>query len=251
VTFPNARRWLLAALLLLAAQPLRAEPPFLTFDAEPTPFHGQELYLSSTVDHGPDNTIVEAPSIEYNIGFAPGLQFHVLQAMTLFDPRDGQTAYGIGDTELGVKWRFLDERGDLPEIAAYPLAEIPTGSAERGTGNGKAWYKLPIWLQKDWGPWTTYGGGGFVMNHARGERDYWFGGWALMRRLSRALTLGTEVFDQGAQAVSERGSTFVTLGGYWRVPDCDCQLLFDGGDSVAGEHHVLGYLGLYWLWGAK
>jgi len=54
-----------------------------------------------------------------------------------------------------------------------------------------------MWLQKSWGPWTTYGGGGYVINPAPGQRNYCFGGWLLQRDFSERLTLGGEFFAQG------------------------------------------------------
>ena len=45
-------------------------------------------------------------------------------------------------------------------IGTFTMFEIPTGSAARGLGVGKTWYKVPLWVQKSFGPWTTYGGGG-------------------------------------------------------------------------------------------
>ena len=41
---------------------------------------------------------------------------------------------------------------------------------------------LPLWLQKSWGPWTTYGGGGFGFNTARGGRNWAFLGWQAQYR---------------------------------------------------------------------
>ena len=47
--------------------------------------------------------------------------------------------------------------------------ELPTGSATKGLGVGKTWYKVPLWAQKSFGPWTTYGGGGeTVFNNVGG-----------------------------------------------------------------------------------
>jgi hypothetical protein len=38
---------------------------------------------------------------------------------------------------------------------------VPTGNESRGLGAGHVQLYLPIWFQKDFGKWTTYGGGGF------------------------------------------------------------------------------------------
>ena len=52
---------------------------------------------------------------------------------------------------LVCRWR--------PMIGVFPLVEAPTGDARRGLGAGHTREFLPLWLQKSFGGWTTYGGG--------------------------------------------------------------------------------------------
>ena len=166
-------------------------------------------------------------------------------------PRHGPRAYGIGDTELGVKYRFLQEQDDFPMAGVFPMLEIPTGDADRGLGNGRAWVKLPLWLQKNWGPedhpWTTYGGGGYTCNTAPGQRNYPFAGWALQKELGDILTLAGEIFAQGRTADDGGAFVIVNAGGSCRLAD-NLSLLFSAGHSIAGASHLIGYLGLYQTW---
>ena len=101
------------------------------------------------------------------------------------------TRYGLGDIELGVKYRFIDESERRPQVGTFPLLLLPTGSGSRGLGSGEVQALLPIWLQKSFGPWTTYRGGGIRL--AASERDG-VAGWLLQRELARGLTLGAEAF---------------------------------------------------------
>ncbi|MEI9984698.1 MAG: hypothetical protein WDN69_16740 [Aliidongia sp.] len=107
--------------------------------------------------------------------------------------------FGYGDTELGVKYRFVeeDDEGWRPQIGIYPNLEIPTGSVSKQLGTGEVRGFLPVWLQKSIGDWTSFGGGGYWINPPNGlltEKDYWFAGWALMRRLDDEWNLGGEIF---------------------------------------------------------
>src|ERR1035438_4677913 len=102
----------------------------------------------------------------------------------------------------------------LPQIGIFPLAELATGDGARGLGNGRTWYQLPVWAQKSWGPWTTYGGGGVVLNPAPSQRDHGFAGWLVQRDIGQHLTLGTELFWQGAETAGGRGSVIANAGGY-------------------------------------
>jgi hypothetical protein len=76
-------------------------------------------------------------------------------------------------------------------------------------------------------------------------RDSFFAGWLLQRTLSDRLTLGAEVFAQGAQTTGGQGSAFIDGGGYYNFTP-KLSLLFMLGHSVAGEAHTVAYLGLYW-----
>ncbi len=133
-------------------------------------------------------------------------------------------------------------------VGIFPMLEIPSGDADRGLGNGRAWWKLPLWLQKSWGPWTTYGGGGYAINSAPHQRNYWFGGWLLQRDFGEKLTLGGEIFAQGKSSDDMRSFVAFNLGGYFKITP-NFQLLLSGGHTLAGGSHTIGYLGLYWTGG--
>jgi len=158
---------LFLALVSPFTTPAFAGPPFLTDDPEPVPFKHWEFYLFSTVDATRKSTNGTGPAFEFNVGALPNLQVHLVLPLAFTAPQDEPSAYGLGDMEFGLKYRFIQETDYRPMVGVFPLLEIPTGDANRGLGNGRAWGKLPIWLQKSWGPWTTYGGGGYAINPAR------------------------------------------------------------------------------------
>ena len=105
-----------------------------------------------------------------------------------------------------------------------------------------------MWVQKSWGPWTTYGGGGYVINPASNQRNYFFGGWLLQRDFGERLTLGGEIFAQGKSSDDTPSFVVFNLGGYFKITP-NFQILFSGGHSLAGGRHTIGYLGLYWTGG--
>ncbi len=224
-----------------------AGPPFLTDDPEPVETGHHEFYIFSTLDKAKDSTQVAAPALEYNYGVLPETQAHIVFPFMSFAAEGGPTTYGPGDMELGLKHRFIQEREDFPQVGMFPMLEVNTGDAGRGLGNGRTWAKFPIWAQKSWGPWTTYGGGGYAVNPAPGERDFFFAGWLVQRDFSEKWTIGGEIFAQGKTAEDERATTFYNVGGFYHFSESFC-LLFTGGHSLAGNSHTIGYLGLYWTW---
>jgi hypothetical protein len=225
-----------------------AGPPFLTDDPEPVPFEHWEFYSFSTIDATHDNTGGVGPAFEFNMGALPDLQLHLVLPLAYASPADAPSNYGMGDWELGLKYRFMQETDHRPQVGIFPMLEIPAGDADRGLGNGQAWWKLPVWLQKSWGPWTTYGGGGYAVNPAPGQHNYCFGGWFLQRNFGEMLTLGGEVFAQGLSSDAAGSFAVVNAGGFFKITP-NLQVLFAGGYSVAGDVHTIGYLGLYWTGG--
>ncbi len=246
------RTFLLAAGCLIFISGLLATawagPPFLTDDPEPVDYKHSEVYLFSTLDRAKDGSTITGPAFEFNRGILPDVQFHLVVPLVNILPSEGDSHHGLGDIEVGIKYRFVQETENMPQAGIFPMAELPSGDSDRGLGNGRTWVKLPLWIQKSWGPWTTYGGGGYAVNHAPDQRNYAFGGWLLQREFNESLTLGGELFAQGATSVDGRSTLICNLGGYYNVTP-NFSLLFSGGRSVAGERHSIGYAGLYWTWG--
>jgi hypothetical protein len=182
---------LAVCLNLMLATRIVAGPPFLTDDPEPVDYRHWEAYLFTLGDYSGGYTI-EGPAVEVNYGVLPDTQLHLIVPMTTVSGGGRPTATGLGDTEFGIKYRFVHETNSWPQIGVFPFAELPTGDASRGLGNGRTWFQLPLWLQKSFGPWTTYGGGGEVLNSAPGERNHPYGGWLIQRDFGKHLTLGAQ-----------------------------------------------------------
>jgi len=145
---------LLAAVLnLLLATRASAGPPFLTDDPEPVDYQHWEAYIFANGDHtSGGGYAINGPALEMNFGVLPDTQLHLIVPMTSVGGNGTPGATGLGDTEVGVKYRFLHETNGWPQIGIFPMAELPTGDAGRGLGNGRTWFRLPLWMQKSWGP---------------------------------------------------------------------------------------------------
>ncbi|MDA8105425.1 MAG: hypothetical protein M0Z71_08585 [Nitrospiraceae bacterium] len=184
-----------------------AGPPFFTDDPEPVEYLHWEVYLASQWAHDTEaGTSGTLPHLEVNYGPVPDLHLHVLIPAAYSAPVEGSTQYGIGDMELGVKYRFIheDKQGWRPQVGIFPLLEVPTGSNSQGFGSGYLAAFFPVWVQKSWGPWTTYGGGGYWYHPGKYNKNYWFAGWLLQRDFSKMLVLGAEVFNASPKAKGER-----------------------------------------------
>lgn len=170
--------WCFAA--ILAPTTATAGPPFRTDDPEPVDYQHWEFYTFSTGTHTSGDTSGVAPAFEFNYGLVPNGQLHFGASTAFEGPAGGATQFGYGDTEVGFKYRFINEEkdGTRPQVAAFPLIELPTGNENRGVGAGHVRAFLPVWVQKSFGEWTTYGGGGYWINQDDnlGDKNYWFAG---------------------------------------------------------------------------
>ncbi|MGD0259707.1 MAG: hypothetical protein ABSD29_07755 [Verrucomicrobiota bacterium] len=232
--------------LMLATRAL-AGPPFLTDDPEPVDYQHWEAYLFTLGDHSHGRYDIEGPALEMNYGVLPDTQLHLIVPMTTVSGGGAPTVSGLGDTEVGIKYRFVHETNGWPQIGVFPFAELPTGDAGRGLGNGRTWFQLPLWLQKSWGPWTTYGGGGAVLNSAPGQRNHPYGGWLVQRDFGPHLTLGGELFAEGQDMDHDQGFAALNFGGSFKLND-HFSLLFSAGHSVVGDDHTLWYFAFYCTW---
>lgn len=223
----------------------QAAPPFSSDGPEPTEYRHVEIYAFTTMDRAEGTTVLQVPALEIDWGFAHDWQFHFQLPGVLNMPNEGSNAYGPSDVELGVVYRFIHETEMLPQVGFTPLWNVPSGDQDRGLGNGQGWIRLPIWLQKSWGPWTVYGGGGYAINSAPQARNYGYGGLVIQRKLNEKWTLGAELARQDAAVIGSNPATMLTLGGYYNIND-HISLLFSAGHSIVGEGHVQGYVGIYW-----
>lgn len=260
---PNRLKMSLLALcvLFITIRSARAGPPFQTDDPEPVDLRHYEFYVFGNADATGVEMDTAGPAIEFNWGILPNTQFHiVIPAATIMPSNNisylpsgaGPTAFGLGDIEIGIKRRWISETKYRPMIGTFTMIEIPTGNYNLGLGVGKPWYKLPVWVQKSFGPWTTYGGAGEEIVPQTGYHNFPYAGWLVQRDLGKKWTLGTEIFSHGAEGPATpqiRSTTLIDFGGYYYFRNPGFQLLFCYGHEVSGQPETYAYLGLYWTWG--
>jgi len=151
-------------------------------------------------------------------------------------------AYGYSDTELGVKYRFIEESDNSPQVGIFPMIEIPTGNAAKDLGQGSVQAYLPVWVQKSWGQFTTYGGAGFWYNPGTDNRNWVFAGWEAQYDFSSTVTVGGELYYHTADTREGEPGAGFDIGGYVNFSEND-HLLISLGRSFRGDSVVSGYLG--------
>jgi hypothetical protein len=220
-----------AAFVVAVSVPALAGPPFFTDDPQPPDLGHFEINIAAQGIRHRGGREGALPGIDANYGATPDLQLHLATGLATQKTDGKNTAYGYGDTELGAKYRFLHQEEDGWDVATYPIVVLPTGDAGRGLGAGHTRALLPLWVQKDFGDWSTFGGGGYWINRGGGAKDYWVVAWALLRKIDDRLSLGGELFHQTSDGTDSPARSGFNVGGLLQVSESG-HVLFSAGRGL-------------------
>ncbi len=218
-------------------------PPFVTDDPETPEWHGWEINIPFTLDRTKEKWTVQMPLFDINYGFRPNVQLKIEFPLLYVHSVDGGHQIGLGDTLVGIKWRFLEEEERRPQLAFYPQAVLPTGNRNKGLGDGDPSYLIPLVGQKSWGKWTLYGNLGYTIQTAKQSRNFWYSGAVLNRDISERLKLGLELFGNSKKEVDGQSDIAFNVGGQFILSD-RYRLLFSAGRSLLEGPSLSVYLGI-------
>lgn len=221
-------------------------PPLITDDPG-TPGDGRwEINLGFTTEKLRSEMLYEAPLLDINYGLGERIQLKYEIPWLILDEEGGGTRSGLGDSEIGVKYRFLDEERHDVSMSIYPQFSFnnPTSSDERDLVDSGTELALPIQIARRAGPVELSLELGYsLIEH---EEDEWSYGLAAAGPLSERFELLGEVHGVATRDFEEDVLVF-NLGGVLRVHE-NVNLLFSAGrsfrESSTTEPELLGYLGL-------
>jgi hypothetical protein len=214
-----------AVLVSLTALPAKAGPPYLSDDPDPTDYEHYEIYAFANGEVGANGSGGEA-GIDFNYGARPDLQLTAVLPAGYARPGGGPSDVDLGNIELAAKYRVLHQDDIGLDVAVFPRVFLPAGSALVGERHTS--FLLPIWLEKDWGKLSGFGGGGCVFNRGGGSQNFCLAGWAFTYQLLPKMQLGAELFHRTADTKGGRATTSVGVGVKYDVSD---------------NYHLLGYIG--------
>jgi hypothetical protein len=197
----------------------------MTDDPEPTDYTHFEIY---TFDNGivtRSDTGGES-GIDFNYGGAPNLQLTATLPLAYDFPDSAAAVGGLGNIELAAKYRFLTQQTFGLDVAVFPRVFLP--SASSNVGEQHASFLLPIWVEKDWGPWSAFGGGGCELNRGGDSRNFCELGLVVTRQVVSNLNAGLEIFHQTSNTIGGQATTSLGVGVRYDVND---------------HYHLLGYVG--------
>ena len=128
-------------------------PPMITDDPG-TPGNGKwEDNLAIIFAHRPNETSIDLPEIDLNYGVGDHIQF-TLQTAPVLVKRSGHGVIGgLGETEVAVKWRVLDEVTSGFDMSMFPRVIFNTehSSVRRGLAEDGTRFQIPFQAAKAFG----------------------------------------------------------------------------------------------------
>jgi hypothetical protein len=174
----------------------------------------------------------------------------VILPLAFNSPNTGPSVYGLGDVELGFKYRFIKETSSIPQVGIFPMVDIPTGNQNKGLGNGGTQVFLPIWIQKSFGKWTTYGGAGYRINKTEGNKNSVYVGWLLQNHVRENITVGIELYHITPQTVDGEAENRFNIGTVFDISK-NHHILLSAGKSLKCTTAFQGYIGYQLTFGPK
>lgn len=219
--------------LALSTAPAIAGPPYDTDDPEPTDTGHWEIYAFAAGSRG-GHVTEGATGLDLNYGPVDRVQLTATLPLAFTSAAGGHI--GRGNVEAGVKYQFARSETAHASAAIFPRVILPTASARFGTG--RAAFLLPLWMQKDFGRVSVFGGGGYTINPGAGQCDYWSEGLAATISLNDGLSAGAEIAHSGPDAIDARAETRLGLGGSIHIAGPYSLLLSGGPTFIAGRHRA-------------
>jgi hypothetical protein len=226
--------------IVIFTAPIIAGPPFNTDDPEPVDYLHWEFYIASSYEFERHSDNATLPHFEVNYGAIPNVQLHLLAGMG-YIKENSDHQYSFTTAELGFKYRFINVNDDL-QVGIFPLIEIPTSSGSTLGGNNHLQTFLPVWIQKSWGKFTTYGGAGYWINPGADNQNSVFAGWQGQYNFSETFSLGGEIYYESADTKDGSYNISFKVGGFINLND-ENHILFSLGPSLRNRNDVSGYLG--------
>lgn len=219
---------LLFMLLAGAASSALAQggPPLITDDPGTPGNHNWEINTALTLESHPGETDLEVPFVDINYGAGDRVQLN-FQIPYAAQVTGQQTRFGLGNSMIGVKWRFVDEDQHGVAISTYPHLTLnnPGSSVRRGLADDGWQLFLPVEVLKTFGKFELNGEAGYNFQQSR-PNEIWLGlaeGYVVSERLELLFELHSiqavnfkeneSVFDFGSRIKLTHLNTLLLAAG--------------------------------------
>jgi hypothetical protein len=245
----------LAALLLCASSPAFAQggPPYYTND----PGTPGDLNWEINIGYMPflysDQSVSHTPDVDINFGVGERIQLTYENAWLRVHNPSSATAYGLGQSNPGVKWRFYDAGESGLSVSVFPQLFVnnPNDAVHRGITPPSDTFLLPFEFTKKVGPVDVDYELGYQFVH-KGP-DGWLTGLVIGHDFTPKLEGDMELYAQGTFHPTENQPT-IDFGARYKIRPSLILLLMAGRSlepTRSNQSYFLGYFGMQFLLSSK
>ncbi|MEQ7874698.1 transporter [Sphingomonas sp. ASV193] len=231
-----ARAAATAVLVIGMSTAAYAGPPYLTDDPVPTDYRHWEIYVFNGGERL-GSAFDDDVGLDLNYGATENVQLTATIPTSFARESRGAERFGTGDVEVGIKYRFVKDESNGLSASIFPRVILPTSSLAT---HDRVKLLLPLWIGKDFdGGTSVFGGGGYEFNPGPGNRNFWQAAVAVTKDVSKKVSLGAELTEQGPDASSGTSQTRAGLGGIVKLSGPSSLLLSAGptwSDHKSGYH---------------
>ncbi len=220
-------------------------PPMITDDTETVPKGHWEINTAFTFDRGADGRLFGSPLLDINYGLGKRLQLKI-EIPWLVLHRNGQSGVnGIGNTNIGVRYRFRDEKEHhRVALSIYPAFEFnnPGPSLRRGIVDKGPEFLMPLQWQTQVGKFGINGDVGYRFKRGPDEMIY---GFVVGREFKERVELLGEIHGSGPRSGLLESEILYNLGSRVKFSE-HITLLLSAGKSVRRnfDPRFIGYTGI-------
>jgi hypothetical protein len=217
----------------------------ITDDTETVPKGHWEINMAFTMERGADGRLFGAPLADINYGLSEHFQIKVEIPWLILHPNGKPGIHGLGNTNIGVRWRFRDEREKhRVAISMYPQIEFnnPTSSVRRGLVDRGPEFLMPLQWQTQIGKFAVGGDVGYRFKRGPDEVIY---GVIVGREFTERLELLTEIHGTGQRASLSDSEIVFNLGSRVKLTD-HVSIISSAGRSVrrSADPRFIGHAGV-------
>lgn len=224
-------------------------PPYYTNDPG-TPGHlNWEINLGYMPFLYSDQSVSHVPDVDINFGVGDRIQLTYESAWLRVKNPGARTAYGMNQSNPGVKWRFYDGGEKGLSVSVFPqfFLNNPNDAVGRGITPASQSFLLPVEFSRKFGPIDVDYEIGYQFVH-KGPNG-WLTGLVVGHEFTPKLELDTEFYYQGTFNPLVSQPT-IDFGGRYKIHR-PIIFLFMAGRSLeparSNQSYFQGYFGIQLL----
>lgn len=198
-------RFLAVALSLIAISGSAAAqggPPMITDDPFTVGSNNWEINLLPTMERTRSGTLYETPNVDVNYGVGNRIQLKFEVPWVVRKDAGQNAASGLGNTGIGMRYRFIDESRHGFAMSTYPAFEFSgsASSVRRGVADAGRQFFLPVEIAKTVSGIGVNGEAGYLFE--QGGEGSWQYGLLVGRDASEKVELLGELHGSSARDLS-------------------------------------------------